>query len=186
MFDFQKMTMVGTEDDFELDDEDDKKLPKLMITPFGPYEVNDSMNPFKRFNFFLGNTNFDMTQEVSDIIEETPGVEVLEIFTRYRFVIAVAKLFNPDEVKNLITKSLCGTSFEELVADIEDKSLADEIVKTKIRLSEFDHWVIYILPNGHIETAIGEKRDKNFLGKIELYEESQKLSGGLLITSEES
>lgn len=71
---------------------------KVIMTPMGiiPYTDNTASN--KIFNFWVGHTNFDITPYIAAIIEQTKGIECLDIFTRYRFRIAVGKLFDAKTV----------------------------------------------------------------------------------------
>jgi hypothetical protein len=71
---------------------------RVIATPMGIIPVTDNTMSGKIFNFWIGHTNFDVTQKVSDIIEKTDGVETLDIFTRYRFRIAIGKAFDDSSV----------------------------------------------------------------------------------------
>jgi hypothetical protein len=71
-----------------------------------PYDEYNSAS--KIFNFWIGHTNFNISKPVSQIIENIEGVETLDIFTRYRFRIGIAKLFKPSEVMSSITNSIYG------------------------------------------------------------------------------
>ena len=77
----------------------EKKLPKpvrVISTPLGIIPYNEHTASSKIFNFWIGHTNFDISQEISDIIEKCRGVELLDIFTRYRFRIGIGKCFPSD------------------------------------------------------------------------------------------
>ena len=71
---------------------------KVIMTPMGiiPYTNNTASS--KIFNFWTGHTNFDITPYIGGIIEQTEGIETLDIFTRYRFRIAIGKLFDAKSV----------------------------------------------------------------------------------------
>lgn len=77
---------------------------KVMATPMGIIPVTDNTMSGKIFNFWVGHTNFDITHKVADVIEKTDGVETLDIFTRYRFRIAVGKAFDDSSVMRDINK----------------------------------------------------------------------------------
>ena len=72
----------------------------------GIIPLNDNTASNKIFNFWTGHTNFNITGHVLKIIEETEGVETLDIFTRYRFRIAVGKAFEDSEVMRLINQQV--------------------------------------------------------------------------------
>lgn len=76
----------------------ENKKVRAILTPFGliPYDETNSLNTL--FNFWVGHTNFDITAPIAKIIEQTPGVETLDIFSRYRFRIGIGKLFTSGNV----------------------------------------------------------------------------------------
>jgi len=75
---------------------------KVMATPMGIIPINENTASSKIFNFWVGHTNFNITNKIAQIIEETDGVETLDIFTRYRFRIAIGKVFTDSNVmKNI-------------------------------------------------------------------------------------
>jgi hypothetical protein len=79
------------------------KMP-MMITPMGLIPLTEHTAPGKIFNFWTGHSNFNITQKISDMIEETTGVETLDVFTRYRFRIGIGKAFKDSEVMHDINK----------------------------------------------------------------------------------
>jgi hypothetical protein len=104
----------------ENDDNEDHDEPKIthnkgkpirvIASPLGLIPYNEYTASSKIFNFWLGHTNFNISESIKKIIEESEGVEILDIFTRYRFRIAIGKCFNDSEtMKNInddITKKL--------------------------------------------------------------------------------
>lgn len=103
-------------DDPEMSDEDMDELEDYMIssrkeirviaTPMGLMPYNELTAPGKIFNFWVGHTNFNISLKVSKVIEDTPGVEILDIFTRYRFRIGVGKCFNDSETMKEINDNI--------------------------------------------------------------------------------
>lgn len=75
-----------------------KKNIKVIATPMGIIPVTENTASGKIFNFWVGHSNFNITKKIVSIIEETDGVESLDIFTRYRFRISVGKAFNDSDV----------------------------------------------------------------------------------------
>lgn len=75
---------------------------KVMATPMGIIPITENTASSKIFNFWMGHTNFNITKKIAQIIEDTDGVETLDIFTRYRFRIAIGKVFTDSTVmKNI-------------------------------------------------------------------------------------
>lgn len=79
---------------------------KVIATPMGIIPVNDNTASGKIFNFWVGHTNFDITKKVAETIEQTDGVESLDIYTRYRFRISVGKAFEDSIVMRDINKNV--------------------------------------------------------------------------------
>lgn len=76
---------------------------KVIASPMGLIPYNEHTASSKIFNFWVGHTNFDISQPIVDIIEKCQGVELLDVFTRYRFRIAIAKSFNDSEVMTSVS-----------------------------------------------------------------------------------
>ena len=89
-------------DEYEYDTKEQKnphiikntKPIKVIASPMGLIPYNEHTASGKIFNFWLGHTNFNISEIVQKTIEECYGVEILDIFTRYRFRIAIGKCFN--------------------------------------------------------------------------------------------
>ena len=80
----------------------------VVMTDAGVLPITEYTDIFTTFELWRGHTNFDVTHEISQLIEESEGVEVLHILTRYRFMIGVAALFQPREVFTAINDKICG------------------------------------------------------------------------------
>ena len=100
--------------DGEDDEEHETKSPKfikndpikVIASPLGLIPYNEHTASSKIFNFWLGHTNFSITNSIKDIIEQCDGVEILDIFTRYRFRIAIGKCFNDADIMTYITDTV--------------------------------------------------------------------------------
>ena len=95
------------------DEEDQLKSPtlsnnpiKVIASPLGLIPYNEHTASGKIFNFWLGHTNFNISESIKDLIEECDGVEILDIFTRYRFRIAIGKCFNDSDIMTLISDKI--------------------------------------------------------------------------------
>lgn len=142
--------------------------PTLGVVPVMPHAI-----PSKSFNFWIGHTNFTITEEVAYILEEALGVETLDIISRYRFRIAIGKAFSSSEVKQNIVKLLC-----------ESDSLEENIHNLKSKLSsENKYWFIFVAPNGNMDYAVSEELDEDFKATFKVYEETRDKVNGTLIAS---
>ena len=95
----------------EIEEDEDKNSKKassirVMATPMGIIPITENTSSSKIFNFWMGHTNFSITHRVAEIIEETEGVETLDVFTRYRFRIAIGKAFTDSSVMKNINDSV--------------------------------------------------------------------------------
>jgi hypothetical protein len=77
---------------------------KVIATPMGIIPINENTLSSKIFNLWVGHTNFNISQNIAATIEQTEGVETLDIFTRYRFRISVGKAFDDSAVMRNINK----------------------------------------------------------------------------------
>lgn len=182
-FEFQK-----NEEEQEVYDDDDLDtidIPVLMQTPFGLFKVDDSMNPFKRFEFRMGHTNFDLTPTVIDKIQKVAGVEVLIVVTRYRFIIATAKLFDFRDVRVAIEKELCGKhQVLSLLDEIKNKDIKEHVVNIYNEIKNKKYWCIYVFPNGSIVHHEDDEKTDEYEQTEALYVYASQVSNGVLITSE--
>jgi len=83
-----------------------RKNIKVMATPMGIIPVTENTASGRIFNFWTGHTNFNITRRIVNLIEETDGVETLDIFTRYRFRISVGKAFDDSIVMRCINENV--------------------------------------------------------------------------------
>jgi hypothetical protein len=83
------------------------KKVRVIATPMGLIPYNEYTASSKIFNFWVGHTNFDITHKISNLIEHIPGVETLDVFSRYRFRISIGKAFEDRVVMNTVDNNLC-------------------------------------------------------------------------------
>ena len=90
-----------------IDDEEMAATPiKAIATPMGIVTYNELTAPGNLFNFWVGHTNFNLSKKIVKKIEESEGVEILDVFTRYRFRIGIGKCFSDSETMKLINDKL--------------------------------------------------------------------------------
>jgi hypothetical protein len=82
------------------------KPVKVIASPLGIIPYNEHTASSKIFNFWIGHTNFSISQSVTDVIEDCDGVEILDVFTRYRFRIAIGKCFADSEVMQIVESAV--------------------------------------------------------------------------------
>lgn len=79
---------------------------KIIMTPFGAIPYTENTASSKIFNFWTGHSNFSISKPIAEIIEDTEGVETLDIFTRYRFRISIGKAFQDSSVMRSINNQV--------------------------------------------------------------------------------
>ena len=167
------------EDDEEMMDEALKlmqKIPKLISTPMGIYQLHDKMNPVKQFDCWTGYTNFDITTSVQSKIESVEGVELLAILSRYRFFLGVGKLFKFKDVRAKIEKDLYDTGSLSFQINEETEETVNVI---KEIISQDKYWAIFVSHTGEIEySSTNEEDDHDHLTKVMSYGRLKREHGG--------
>ena len=126
-----------------------------------------------------GNSNFNISQTVSSIMRKVPGVEIVSVFSRYKFRIGVGELFSSRQVLEDIKISLgCVDNY------LMDESLILEIRSLRLKLEKFRiPWLIYVLPNGKYEYLQEVDKDK-FKEQQDNYLSIKNAIGGYLLHSQ--
>jgi hypothetical protein len=179
------------------------KIPKLVTTPAGVFQLNDKMNVLNQFDCWMGHTNFGITKSVERILENIEGVEFLSVIGRYRFFIGVGRLFNFSDIRVNIEDTLCNihensdqTSFwindgeiqssEEVIANSENyiNDAKDDIKNIKEIVSDYKHWAIFVGSNGILDYATtNEDDDEEYLQTLTDFEEFKRTHGGTILHS---
>lgn len=105
------------EDDEDTDtyeDDDSKKNPLSIVIqkmlPLTP-QVIDDISMLANFDCWIGHTNFDITPKIREQLNKIPGIEMLKIFSRYRFFVGIGQMFD----------------FQNIRYDIENEIIKGEI-----------------------------------------------------------
>jgi hypothetical protein len=171
--------MDFSEDDEEMADEALKlmqKIPKLISTPMGIYQLHDKMNPVKQFDCWTGYTNFDITKSIESKIESVEGVELLSVLSRYRFFLGVGKLFKFKDVRAKIEKSLRESRSVAFQINEETEETVNVI---KEIISQDKYWAIFVSHTGEIEySSTNKEDDQDHLKKVLSYDKLKKEFGG--------
>lgn len=155
--------------------------PKIRPTPLGEYPEDSPLKPSDRWDCWICHTNFDITNDMVEIIEDISGIEVLKIMGRYSFFIGVAKMFDIKEVRHDIESSLCTYTEEEIFSD-EEINKTVNLVKEQLQSTEY--WSILVSPHGDVEYISSSKMDKAYLdGLVELTYLKSKIGGIILRSS---
>ena len=170
---------------------------QIINTAYGFMPLTEHSFASKHFDFWTVHCNFPITQDVADAMEDVPGVETLNIMTRYRArigfnrILFQAKAFELNEVRRGVEIAAKRASIknnelehieELLLFSANIRELARE---TKKKLSNSNHWIMYVLPNGKMETFTEFKRTDSMDKKTALFNSAKRLIGGAIFTSKE-
>lgn len=155
--------------------------PSFITTPFGQYPIDSKLKPSDRWDCWIGNTNFNITDEIALIIEKVEGVSALRVMDRYAFCIGIGKLFNIQSVRSDIESILCVSDSSLL----ESPEIKEAISQAKVLIGSKKFWSIYVSSNGNV-TWIGEDNvTEEYLEALEYFEQLKTKDGGFILNSEE-
>jgi len=156
------------------------KIDGELVGGIIPQPYLDFFNPLKEFKLWVANTNFHITVDEAKIIDEQiEGVEVFKVFSPYKFLLGVGKMFEFRDVRMAIEKAICHDIKEYTLGDIDSKMLemADELQ------SNYEHWAIYAFPNGEL-TSVQSNDENDYIEQRKVLDECESLSEGVLLESE--
>lgn len=142
----------------------------MVVTQFGAFTFDPNYIN-KSFTFYIGHANFPITEADVQAVAAVPGVESLDVFSRYRFRVGLGQhpAFAPKQVLASIEAVLCGGT----------KAISQLTAKFK---QEYQYWAVYQLPNGEIQSICSKTYDPKFEEKKRLFVEAKNKIGGTLIS----
>ena len=107
----QQMIVYSEEEDEEDEYEEMEAYKQANATSNMPIlpiskELMDDMAMLSNFDCWIGHANFDITKEIKSKLNKTEGVELLKVFSRYRFFVGIGKMFDFKEVRKNIEKNI--------------------------------------------------------------------------------
>lgn len=99
------------EEDLSFDDNDDDEiednnpLKNLLMMPLSENMIQE-LSVISNFDCWIAHTNFDITHGIKNKLNKIEGVEVLKIFSRYRFFVGIGKMFDFAEVRKNIENEI--------------------------------------------------------------------------------
>lgn len=98
------------EEDLSFDDDDDEiddnnPLKNLLMMPLSENMIQE-LSVISNFDCWIAHTNFDITYGIKNKLNKIEGVEVLKIFSRYRFFVGIGKMFDFAEVRKNIENEI--------------------------------------------------------------------------------
>jgi|14_taG_2_1085336.scaffolds.fasta_scaffold26048_2 hypothetical protein len=170
---------------------------KVVQTNQGFLTLTDNTLAANQFNFYTLHVNFDIGHAEALAIEACPGVETLDVVTRYRVRIGFPKTTFPrfeDDMWDLsaiklgVEHALTALDKKEVVEDSHLKAmlsgpLMEKVEALKKEIEGSRHWAILILPNGEIESIASETKNEAFEERMKLFQDCEAGTGGHLMTS---
>ena len=83
-----------------------EQIPQIFMANMGMVPADRPPSIGKIFNFWTGHTSFSISAPIAAKIEDIEGVEILDIYTRYRFRVGIGKLFKDRDVMNNIQRAI--------------------------------------------------------------------------------
>ncbi len=183
------------DEDIEEFDEEDmishtviNKIPLNIIVA-----LQEQNRVLESFDFWILHTNFDVTEDVKEAIEKSPGVESLDILTRYRVRIGftISGAFNNSEVRQDIQRRLLKPVISEeqepessAMYRAFDEETYETIESKKNELNKNEkHWIMYVLPNGNMSIYSSKTTDIEFIEQLTFLNQMQLLVGGEIYVS---
>jgi hypothetical protein len=120
-----------------------RDLGQCIIGPMGIIPINEYNTPSANFNFWIGHANFGITHNIAEKMQMVPGVERLEIFTRYRFRVGIGRAFKEKKVLRAI-KAVTGCQIKPARKGYDLEAIIAD-------LKQFKNWAIYIDNKGELD-----------------------------------
>lgn len=98
------------EDNYQ--EEDPRTQERPFMLPISQKLMED-ISLLSNFECWIGHTNFDITTNTKDLLDETEGVEILKILSRYRFFVGIGKMFDFKNVRKIIEKNIIPKEVED-------------------------------------------------------------------------
>lgn len=83
----------------------EKELGTVTSLPISDQMIQD-IAMLENYDCWIGHCNFDITPDVMETLDSTPGIEVLKIISRYRFFIGIGKMFKFKSVRKHISRTI--------------------------------------------------------------------------------
>jgi hypothetical protein len=136
----------------------------VVTGPFGIIPIGDHNKPGKLYNLWIADTNFNVDYGFCREIEKLDGVELMRVFTRYRMMIGIGRLFDTDKVQKSV-EELMKKQAEALKPPVKQEKpvpaagsdAALQVLKRSLA-KRHKFWAIIIRPNNTHITVTGENQ----------------------------
>jgi hypothetical protein len=105
MFDQEQVFSEQEDDSIDFSEFVESEEKELLVVPV-PADFYSQINLVTNYECWIGHTNFDITEAVKDKINDTLGVEILKVYSRYRFFIGIGRMFDFKDIRQIIEETL--------------------------------------------------------------------------------
>jgi len=161
----------------------DAFLFQKINTPFGEFLPDDPMCPNNMFDCWVAHTNFPITQEISDIIDnQIEGIGAFKVMSKYRFFIGVERLFSFSDVRQQIQRVLCD-EYDFVKLSVDNHSQMQELKETFGSIGENEKWAVFLGHDKKVRVLRMSEcvSEEDYQEKLE---ELKSLKNGNIITCE--
>jgi len=144
-------------------------------TPFGYFEPSYEFSPYKMFELWVANCNFQITNQILEQISSCEGVSAVKCLSRYSFIIGIERTFFSFGYVRRILNEVLKLSEPECNDSLIYEDSEDILKSTK--------WAAFIHPDGRSEKiTIDDFESEDEFN--EYIENLKRTKGGNIITSE--
>lgn len=99
---------------------------QLILAKIGMNEkLFEDLGMITNFDCWVAHTNFDITPKIKKDLDSVKGIEILKVFSRYRFFIGVGKMFDFKNVRKNVENLLLNKG-ENYGYEYQDKERDEE------------------------------------------------------------
>ncbi len=70
-------------------------------------EMATEINIASNFDCWVAHTNFNLTEKIKNQLDRIEGVELLKVYSRYRFLVGIGRMFDFKDVRRKIESKIC-------------------------------------------------------------------------------
>ena len=149
---------------------DEPEYKGAISTPWGIFNITDPFAPYKRFDMWIGNTDFNVSTSFLTKVSKISGIEIVKAVSRYSFIIGIGKLFSFDEVRLAI----------EMVGGVKSQDIPNEIHELINSFGE-KRYTVYVYPNKKFEYTT--ETDTDYKSKVEKFYEEKRKNKGIILSN---
>jgi hypothetical protein len=105
---FNAMGLNAEDQDQDKDGFNNQEEENSQVLITVPESLSNEIQLTANFDCWIGHTNFNITEDIKNKINKTEGIEILKIYSRYRFFVGIGRMFEFKDVRKNIEEQLIG------------------------------------------------------------------------------